>query len=209
MVDTLFVTGRLAADALRATLARLELDFDYEVAELPGSVAALMRTEWIARRLPADCGCARVMIPGLCRGDLRLIEERVGVPVVRGPKDLKDLPQHFGQERVLEGYGEYHVRIIAEIVEAWRLPLAEILAQAEYFRASGADVIDLGCPPMEEFPRVGEVVARSQGARPRGEHRHVPHGDHPRGRRGRRRPAAERERAEPRRGARPRAARWS
>jgi len=117
-----------------------------------------MRTEWIARRLPADCGCARVMIPGLSRGDLRLIEERVGVPVVRGPKDLKDLPQHFGQERILEGYGEYRLRIIAEIVEAWRMPLPEILARAEYFRAGGADVIDLGCPPMEEFPHVGEVV---------------------------------------------------
>lgn len=158
MVDTLFVTGRLAADALRATLARLELDFDYEVAELRGSVAALMRTEWIARRLPADCDCAQVMIPGLSRGDIGLIEDRVGVPVVRGPKDLKDIPLHFGQERVLEGYGEYHVRIIAEIVEAWSLPLPEILAQAGYFLASGADVIDLGCPPMEAFPNVGEVV---------------------------------------------------
>lgn len=158
MVDTLFVTGRLAAEALRATLARLDLDFDYEIAELSGSVAALMRTEWIARRLPADCGCARVMIPGLSRGDIGLIEQRVGVPVVRGPKDLKDLPLYFGQERVLEGYGEYHVRIIAEIVEAWDLPLADILAQAEYYRASGADVIDLGCPPMEEFPNAGEAV---------------------------------------------------
>ncbi len=158
MVETLFLTGRLAADALRATLSRLELDFDYDVAELHASVAALMRTEWIARHLPADCGCARVMIPGLCRGDLGLIEDRVGVPVLRGPKDLKDLPLHFGQERVLEGYGEYRVRIIAEIVEAWRMPLPEILAQAEYFRASGADVIDLGCPPMEAFPDVGTVV---------------------------------------------------
>lgn len=158
MVDTLFVTGRLAVDALRATLARLEFDFDYEVAELQGSVAALMRTEWIARRLPVDCGCDRVMIPGLSRGDIGLIEDRVGVPVVRGPKDLKDLPLHFGQERVLEGYGEYRVQIIAEIVEAWSLPLPEILAQAEYFVASGADVIDLGCPPMEAFPDVGKVV---------------------------------------------------
>ena len=39
------------------------------------------------------------------------------------------------------------------------MPFADILTQAEYFRASGADVIDLGCPPMEAFPGVGEVVA--------------------------------------------------
>jgi dihydropteroate synthase-like protein len=157
--DTLFVTGRLAADALRRTLDRLELDFDYHVAVLGGSVAALMRTEWIARRLPDDCGCRQVMIPGLCRGDLATIEAKVGVPVVRGPKDLKDLPAFFGQARDLEGYGEYKAQILAEIVEAYRMPFTDILTQAEYFRASGADVIDLGCPPMEAFPGVGEVVA--------------------------------------------------
>ncbi len=155
----LFVTGRLAADALRRTLGTLELDFEHEVKVLGGSVAALMRTEWIARRLPTDCTCAQVMIPGLCRGDLGLIEARVGVPVVRGPKDLKDLPAFFGQERVLEGYGEYDVKILAEIVEAYRMPFAEILTRAEYFRSGGADIIDLGCPPMEAFPGVAEVVA--------------------------------------------------
>jgi dihydropteroate synthase-like protein len=157
--DTLFVTGRLAADALQRTLGRLELEFEYDVAVLGGSVAALMRTEWIARRLPDDCGCGQVMIPGLCRGDLATIEAKVGVPVIRGPKDLKDLPAFFGQAVDLEGYGEYKARILAEIVEAYRMPFADILTQAEYFRASGADVIDLGCPPMEAFPGVGEVVA--------------------------------------------------
>jgi dihydropteroate synthase-like protein len=157
--DTLFVTGRLAADALRRTLAGLELDFDHEVAVLGSSVAALMRTEWIARHLPEDCGCRQVMIPGFCRGDLTTIETRVGVPVVRGPKDLKDLPAFFGQTRVLEGYGEYDARILAEIVEAYRMPFADILSQAEYYRASGADIIDLGCPPMEAFPGVDDVVA--------------------------------------------------
>ena len=159
MPDTLFVTGRLAADALHKTLNRLELEFDYDVAVLGGSVAALMRTDWIARRLPDDCGCGQVMIPGLCRGDLATIEAKVGVPVIRGPKDLKDLPAFFGQSVDLEGYGEYKAQILAEIVEAYRMPFADVLTQAEYFRASGADIIDLGCPPMEAFPGVGEVVA--------------------------------------------------
>jgi dihydropteroate synthase-like protein len=41
------------------------------------------------------------------------------------------------------------------------MPWGEILARAAYYRASGADIIDLGCPVgMEEgFPGVGEVVA--------------------------------------------------
>jgi dihydropteroate synthase-like protein len=158
VTEYLFVTGRLAARALRATLERLELEGGHEVAVLDGSVAALMRTEWIARRLPDARGCRRVMLPGLCRGDLAVLEERLGVPVERGPKDLKDLPLAFGQELTREGYGEYHTRIVAEIVEAWRMTLDDILAEAERFRRSGADVIDLGCAPMEGFPGVGGVV---------------------------------------------------
>jgi dihydropteroate synthase len=159
VAEYLFVTGRLAAASLRATLERLDLEGGYELAELSGSVAALMRTEWIARRLRDARGCRQVMIPGLCRGDLAALEAQLGVPVVRGPKDLKDLPVFFGRERVLEGYGEYRTRILAEIVEAWRMSFPEILARAEYYRRSGADVIDLGAPPMEGFPGVGEVVA--------------------------------------------------
>ena len=51
----LFVTGKLAAPALRDTLGRAELPFDYEIAVLKITVAALMTTEWIARFLePPD-----------------------------------------------------------------------------------------------------------------------------------------------------------
>jgi dihydropteroate synthase-like protein len=38
------------------------------------------------------------------------------------------------------------------------MPLDETLAAADYYLASGADYIDIGCPPMERFAGVGEVV---------------------------------------------------
>jgi len=158
MPDYLFVTARLAADALLATLERLQFDREYKIAVLNGSVASLMRTEWIARRLEGAQGCRQVMIPGLCRGDLAPIEAKVGVPVVRGPKDLKDLPRFFGLEDRREGYGDYRTRILAEIVEASEMSLNEILDRAAYYRSSGADIIDLGCPPMEPFEGVGRVI---------------------------------------------------
>ena len=41
----LFVTGKLAAPALRDTLGRAELPFDYDVAVMKITVAALMTTE--------------------------------------------------------------------------------------------------------------------------------------------------------------------
>jgi len=95
MSDYLFVTGNLAADALMPIIERMEPDFTYEVAVLNISVAALMDTRWIARHLSDAHGCEQVMIPGYCPGDLSIIEDRIGVSVIRGPKDLKDLPKEI------------------------------------------------------------------------------------------------------------------
>jgi dihydropteroate synthase-like protein len=158
MSDYLFVTGKLAADALTTALERMNPDFEYEVTVLNISVAALMGTSWIAQRLTDAAGCQQVMIPGWCQGELSVIEEQVGVPVVRGPKDLKDLPQYFGRERVRENYGQYQVKILAEIVEAYRMSWEDVVARAEYYRASGADIIDLGCPVQGSFSGVEKVV---------------------------------------------------
>lgn len=162
MASYLFVTGKLAADALRDTLETMEPAFDYHIEELPLSVAALMHAGWIARHLDGAHGCDTVMVSGWVQGDLSTIEQKVGVPVVLGPKDLKDVPLFFGGERVLPGYGQYDVKILAEIVEAYHMGWEDILARAEYFRESGADIIDLGCPVgMDEgFPGVGDVVRR-------------------------------------------------
>lgn len=164
MPHYLFVTGKLAADSLAAALARMAPDFPYDIAVLPISVAALMDTQWIARRLTGAGAAEMVMIPGLCQGDLAPIADRLGVPVVKGPKDLKDIPTVFGRPRRLEGYGEYRARILAEIVDAHKLSLEQVLARAEYFRASGADIIDLGCPVKERYPEVGTVVATLKAA---------------------------------------------
>lgn len=155
----LFVTGKLAAQSLTSTLEKMSPDFEYELAILPISVAALMDTHFVAKHLDSARGSDVIMIPGLCKGDLTLIADKVSAQVVRGPKDLKDIPTAFGQQRQLEGYGEYRTKILAEIVDAYELSLDQILTRAEYFRSSGADIIDLGCPVKGHFPNVGEVVA--------------------------------------------------
>jgi dihydropteroate synthase len=158
----LFVTGRLAEFALRQVLDDLapKAGFAAEVAVLPISVAALMTPKWIARHLEVPAGVDRVIVPGLCGGDLGPITEKTGTAVVRGPEDLRDLPRHFGQDAGrLEGYGAYDIEILAEINHAPQLERAEILALAQRFAAEGADVIDLGCDPGGPWPGVGEAVA--------------------------------------------------
>ena len=140
----LFVTGRLAAPALRDTLARAELPFDYDVAVMKITVAALMTTDWMARFLEVPETVTRIMIPGMCEGETDVLSERFNVPVEKGPSDLKALPSWFGQADARSSYGARDIRVFAEINHVPRLAPDTIFELAHYYREAGADVIDLG-----------------------------------------------------------------
>jgi dihydropteroate synthase-like protein len=156
---TLFVTGSLAAPALRATLEGMGDALEWQIAELRITVAALMTTTWIARHLTVPDGIDRIMIPGLCEGEPGVIEDRFGIAAERGPADLRDIPEHLGAASRREQYGAHDIHIFAEINHVPSLTREEIVRQAEDYRASGADVIDLGCSLDRKFADVAEVVA--------------------------------------------------
>jgi dihydropteroate synthase-like protein len=140
----LFVTGKLAARALRDTLDRAELPFDYEIAVMKITVAALMTTDWIARFLEPPEAVTKIMIPGLCEGDTGVLAERFGIPTEKGPADLKRLPSWFGQADARASYGPRDIRVFAEINHVPTLSRDRILELAGHYRDSGADVVDLG-----------------------------------------------------------------
>jgi dihydropteroate synthase-like protein len=98
------------------------------------------------------------MIPGLCEGDPAVIQDKVGVPVVKGPNDLREIPRYFGRAAAKQEYGAWDIEILAEINNAPRLTREEIRQEAERFRASGADIIDIGCTPGLAFPGLADVV---------------------------------------------------
>ena len=154
----LFVTGRLAEPALRRVLEEMRPPFEAEVAVLKITVAALMTTPWIARFLEVPPGTDLVLLPGLVEGDTAVLSERHGIAVAKGPKDLREIPRYFGQAAAAVDYGPYDIEILAEINNAPKLSREQIRAAAEYFRASGADVIDVGCTPGVPFPALGDVV---------------------------------------------------
>ena len=152
----LFVTGKLAEPALRRVLA--DLDVESEVAVLKITVAALMTTTWIARMLEKPEKADLVLIPGLCEGDPQIIEDTLGVKVEKGPKDLREIPRYFGRAAAASTYGTWDIEIAAEINNAPRLTRDAIGAEAERYRASGADIIDIGCTPGVPFPALADVV---------------------------------------------------
>jgi dihydropteroate synthase len=159
-----FVTGSLAEPSLRRVLAEMAPPFAYDVAVLKITVAALMTTDWIGRRLTVPEGTDLVLIPGLCEGDPAVVSQAVGVPVEKGPKDLREIPAHFGRVAASREYGAYDIEILAEINNAARLSRRELRAAADAFRAAGADIIDVGCTPGRPFPELADVVRELVGA---------------------------------------------
>jgi dihydropteroate synthase len=160
----LFVTGTLAEPALHRVLAEMSPPFQPLVQVLKITVAALMTTPWIARHLEVPPDTDLVLIPGLAEGDTAVLRERFGVRVEKGPKDLRQIPRYFGQAETAMEYGPYSIEILAEINNAPKLSPDRFHAAAEYFRASGADVIDVGCTPGVAFPGLADAVRRLRQA---------------------------------------------
>lgn len=158
----LFITGKLAEPALRRVVDELapKAGFEPHVAVLPITVAALMTTNWVSRHLPPlPPNLDRVILPGFCRGEVEEVARATGAPTVRGPIDLRDLPEFFGKKSgPPPGYGMFDIAILAEVNHAPQKSLDAILAEARRYRDSGADLIDLGCDPGSAWPGVGETV---------------------------------------------------
>ena len=161
----LFLTGKLAEKNLHRVLEGMQpTDFTYDVQQLGVSVAALMTTDMIQRRLKDTRGADRIIIPGRCRGDINSLAKYLNIPVERGPEELKDLPSYFGKQALQADLTKHNVLIFAEIVDAPKLTIEEILEQAAVYRADGADVIDIGCLPNTPFPHLQRAISTLKDA---------------------------------------------
>ena len=155
----LFLTGKLAESSLKKTLASIEdPGFEYAIRELGVSVAALMTTDLIARRLDKVEEFDRIILPGRCRGELDPLTEKFGRPFERGPEELKDLPQYFGGEKYQFDLSQHEMKIFAEIVDAPQSSVEAVVERALRYQQDGADVIDIGCLPNTPFPHLEETV---------------------------------------------------
>lgn len=154
-----FVTGHLARPRLERVMAAVGREaFDWTILDAGVKVAALLTDEILRRRLSPPAGTTRLVLPGRARVDLDALAAHFGVPVVRGPEEIADLPRWLGRGGGPPDLTRHDLRLFVEIVEAPSLSVAAILERAARDAADGADVVDLGCLPGTPFPHLEEAV---------------------------------------------------
>jgi dihydropteroate synthase-like protein len=161
-----FVTGRLAEHSVRETVERVaqQVGFQYSLQVLPITVAALITSKWLMRHIKVPPEASSVILPGYVQQEIDWVRSQLGIEVIPGPKDIRDLPAFFGQKPDLSQYGAHSIEILAEINHANRLPLEMLLQQAAELASAGADMIDLGCTPGEPWTDVGLAVSELTAA---------------------------------------------
>ncbi len=133
--------------------------FACDVAALRITVAALMTTTWIARHLTVGEGTDLVLIPGLCEGDPAVIQDKVGVPVAKGPTDLREIPRYFGRSAATHDYGAWDIEILAEINNAPRLSREADPQRSRALTAHPAPTSSTSAArPVSRFPGLADVV---------------------------------------------------
>ena len=85
----LFLTGKLAEKQLKKILKSYSnKDFNFEVRQIGISVAALMTSRLIQRRVPNKSGAKKIILPGLFHVDFDELSSFYKTHVERGPEDL-------------------------------------------------------------------------------------------------------------------------
>jgi len=154
----LFLTGKLAEKQLRQILEKMQPEFTYTVHQLGLKVAALMTTDMVGRRLKETFNADKIVLPGRCRGDIIALSAQLGLPIERGPEELKDLPLYFGKAAHKYDLSKYKVKIFAEIVDAPNVGVDDVVKRAYYYQRQGANVIDIGCLPGTKFPHMEDII---------------------------------------------------
>ncbi len=158
-----FVTGKLARRAVESTVEKIATknNFEYSISVLPITVAALMTPRWLLRHLEVPGGVDRVVLPGHLVDDIETIRQQIPHRIDCGPRDIRDLPQFFGEKTCdRAGYGKYSIDIIAEINHADRLTSQQLTQQATRLVEQGANIIDLGCSPGKQWKEISDAVRR-------------------------------------------------
>ena len=157
----IFLTGKLAKISLEKVLGDInDNKFTYEIIDIGVNVAALATIDIIIKKIDKQrfIKATKIIIPGRCRGDIDKLSKYFDKKCLRGPEELKDIPNFLGLQGKDLDLSKYDTKIIGEITEAPNMTIEKIIQQAIKYKNDGADIIDIGCLPRTDFPHFVETI---------------------------------------------------
>ncbi|MEM6689518.1 MAG: DUF6513 domain-containing protein [Planctomycetota bacterium] len=156
----LFVTGRLAKVSVEEIVKELAktYEFEFTVAVMPITVAALITPRWLVRRLEVPEQVTDIVVPGYCEADVQTLRDHFAARVHLGPNDCRRLPEWFSGKETHANLDNFNIEIIAEINHAPRMPISKMLRIADQYVTDGADIIDVGGDPLSRCNDIGDRV---------------------------------------------------
>ncbi|MEM4881778.1 MAG: dihydropteroate synthase-like protein [Desulfurococcaceae archaeon] len=144
----LLVTGRLAYKHVVevAEKTRRELGVEVDVLELPIPVAAMINVNYLLRELPRHrsrlSGVDIIIVPGYADGDMSSVSSSFGIPVIKGPRYVYDLPLMV--KALLEGVKFSPVIPADEVLREYTEKREQEILNKVKARAQGTGVFTIG-----------------------------------------------------------------
>lgn len=155
----LLITGKLAySQVVRvAESVRKELRVDADVLELPLPVAAMINSNYLLRLLPLYkdrlTGVNVVVVPGYAGGDMSEVSRVIGIPVLKGPRYIHDLPMMV--KAMLDGVEFSPVQPADEVLRGYFEKLeADALSHVKVRARERAPLFVGATPVSPDYPLV-------------------------------------------------------
>lgn len=155
----LLITGRLAYSQVVRVAENVsrELGVDVDVLELPLPVAAMINSSYLQRLLPRYkdrlAGVDIVVVPGYAEGDMSEVSRVVGIPVLKGPRYINDLPLMV--KAILRGVEFSPVQPADEVLrDHFERLEAEVLSHVKARARERARLLVGAIPVSSDYPLV-------------------------------------------------------
>ena len=113
----IFLTGKLAKISLEKVLGDInDNKFTYDIIDIGVSVAALATIDIIIKKIDKQrfVKATKIIIPGRCRGDIDKLSNYFDKECLRGPGELKDIPNFLGLQGKDLDLSKYDTKIISK-----------------------------------------------------------------------------------------------
>lgn len=147
------LTGRLASRKIReiaSEIMKKHTSLELDVIELPIDVAALISDKYLLSILPRIgeklAGADLIIVPGYSQGDMSIVANAIGKPVIKGPKHLHDIPLFI--EMILKGVEFSPLRPADDVLYEIRSTISRRVLESLRDKARNDNYFTIGDVPI-------------------------------------------------------------